>query len=95
MINIKQRKLNISPNLKNKINWAIKFTNSVVTIEKGSLITLEPTNLAYVEPHKLFINEYIFLFFDEQNYFFINNLNNKYKISDLEKYLKLCKNNNY
>ena len=57
MLNIINQKLNLSPELRKKINWAKNYSNIDITIEKGSLIRLEPTNIAYVEPHKVIINE--------------------------------------
>ena len=56
MLNIVKEKLEISPDLKKRINWAIKYTSAGVSLENGSLIKLEPTNIAYVDPHKVRIN---------------------------------------
>ena len=60
MLNIIKEKLDLSPDLKKKINWASKYTSTPITLEKGHLIKLEPTNLSYVEPHKVVINNYTF-----------------------------------
>jgi len=51
MLNIIKEKLDLSPDLKKKINWASKYTSTSITLEKGALIKLEPTNIAYVDPH--------------------------------------------
>ena len=56
MLNIVKEKLDLSSNLKKKINWAKKYTSTPIKLEKGYLIRLEPSNLAYVDPHKVIIN---------------------------------------
>ena len=91
MLNIVKEKLEISPDLKKRINWAIKYTSAGVSLENGSLIKLEPTNIAYVDPHKVRINNYIFLFFDGVDDFYVNDLREKHKLSELETYFKLAK----
>ena len=58
MLNIIKEKLDLSPDLKKKIDWAKNYTSTSITLEKGHLIRLEPSNLAYVDPHKVKINNY-------------------------------------
>lgn len=53
MLNIIKEKLDLSPDLKKKIDWAKNYTSTSITLEKGHLIRLEPSNLAYVDPPKL------------------------------------------
>ena len=91
MLNIIKEKLDLSPDLKKKIDWAKNYTSTSITLEKGHLIRLEPSNLAYVDPHKVIINDYTFLFFNGVDTFYINNLNDKHNLSELEKYFKLAK----
>ena len=91
MLNIIKEKLDLSPELKKKIDWAKNYTSTSITLEKGHLIRLEPSNLAYVDPHKVIINDYTFLFFNGVDTFYINNLNDKHNLSELEKYFKLAK----
>ena len=91
MLNIIKEKLDLSPDLKKKIDWAKNYTSTSITLEKGHLIRLEPSNLAYVDPHKVKINNYTFLFFNGVDTFYINNLNDKHNLSELEKYFKLAK----
>ena len=91
MLNIIKEKLDLSPDLKKKINWASKYTSTPITLEKGHLIKLEPSNLAYVDPHKVIINNYTFLFFNGIDDFYINNLKEKHNLSELENYFKLAK----
>lgn len=49
MLNVVKEKLELSSNLRKKINWASKYTSTSITLEKGTLIKLEPTNIAYVD----------------------------------------------
>ncbi len=91
MLNIIKEKLEISPDLKKKINWAKNYTSASITIEKGALIKLKPTNIAYVDPHKVIINNYTFLFFNGIDIFYINTLKEQHNLSELEKYFKLAK----
>ena len=56
MLNIIKEKLDLSPGLKKKINWAKNSTSTSITLEKGHFIRLEPSNLAYVDLHKVIIN---------------------------------------
>ena len=91
MLNIVKEKLDLSPDLKKKIDWAKKYTSTSIIIEKGHLIRLEPSNLAYVGPHKVIINDYTFLFFNGVNTFYVNNLNEQHNLSELEKFFKLAK----
>lgn len=91
MLNIIKEKLDLSPDLKKKINWAKNYTSTSITLEKGHLIRLEPSNLAYVDPHKVIINDYTFLFFNGVDTFYVNTLNDKHNLSELEKFFKLAK----
>ena len=61
------------------------------SVKKGALIRLEPTNIAYVKPHEVLVNNIKFLFFNNTDFFCINDLDNRYKLSDLEEILKLIK----
>lgn len=69
MIKIIKKKINMSDELKTKINWSCKFNNRPYQIIEGHLRIVEHTNLAYVEPHKVIINNQLYLFFNEQNIF--------------------------
>ena len=91
MLNIIKEKLDLSPDLKKKIDWAKNYTSTSIMLKKGHLIRLEPSNLAYVDPHKVIINDYTFLFFNGVDTFYVNNLNEQHNLSELEKYFKLAK----
>lgn len=85
MFNIIKEKLDLSPDLKKKIDWAKNYPSTPITIEKGQIIKLLPTNIAYIEPHKVLINNYTFLFFNGINVFYINTLHVEHNLTELEK----------
>ena len=87
MIRIIKKKINMSDELKTKINWSCKFNNRPYQIIEGHLRIVEHTNLAYVEPHKVIINNQLYLFFNEQKYFYLGNLQNKVPLSELSEYI--------
>ena len=91
MLNVVKEKLELSPDLRKKINWASKYTSTSITLEKGTLIKLEPTNISYVDPHKVIINDIKFLFFNSVDCFYINSLNDKHEFSELEIMFKKVK----
>lgn len=61
MIKIIKNKINMSDELKIKINWSCKFNNRPYQIIEGYLRIVEHTNLAYVEPHKVIIGDTLFV----------------------------------
>ena len=87
MIKIIKKKINMSDELKAKINWSCKFNNRPYQIIEGYLRIVEHTNLTYVEPHKVIIGDTLYLFFNEQKHFYIGNLKNKIPIADLSEYI--------
>lgn len=52
MIKIIKKKINMSEELKSKIEWACLFSKQKYQIIEGCLRIVEHTNLAYVEPHR-------------------------------------------
>ena len=87
MINIVKKKINMSDELKAKINWSCKFNKKSYQIIEGYLRIVEHTNLAYVEPHRVIIKDKLYLFFNEQDYFYIDSLENKYPLSKFNEYI--------
>jgi hypothetical protein len=87
MINIVKKKINMSDELKAKINWSCKFNRKSYQIIEGYLRIVEHTNLAYVEPHKVIIEDKLYLFFNEQKHFYIGNLKKKIPLSELSEYI--------
>ena len=82
-----KKKINMSDELKTKIEWSCKFSKKSYEIIDGYLRIVEHTNLAYVEPHKVIIDNQLYLFFNEQKYFYLGNLNNKIPLSELSEYI--------
>ncbi|HJJ14966.1 MAG TPA: hypothetical protein OIM60_00720 [Clostridiaceae bacterium] len=87
MIKIIKKKINMSDELKAKINWSCKFNNRPYQIIEGYLRIVEHTNLAYVEPHKVIIGDKLYLFFNEQKNFYMGNLKKKIPLSELSEYI--------
>ena len=87
MINIVKKKINMSNELKAKINWSCKFNKKSYQTIEGYLRIVEHTNLAYVEPHRVIIKDKLYLFFNEQDYFYIDSLENKYPLSKFNEYI--------
>ena len=88
MVNIIKEELSLEESLKKKIEFICDFTNTKPTIINGSIRKVDRTNLIYIEPHRIIINNITFLAFNYSNEIFIENLNNKIKLSELEKFLK-------
>ena len=61
MIKIIKKKINMSDELKVKINWSCKFNNRPYQIIEGHLRIVEHTNLAYVEPHNVIIGDILYM----------------------------------
>ena len=88
MLSITRKEINISKELKSKIEWTCKLKQVTPEIINGSLRIVEHTNLAYVEPHRVIIKGKLYLFFNEQNYFYIDSLENKYPLSKFNEYIE-------
>ena len=82
------KQLNISEELKRKIEFICKFANVNYTLTNGNIKSIKNTNIAYVKPHILRVKETDFLILEECDDIFINDFNNKIKFKDLESYLK-------
>ena len=71
MIKIIKKKINMSDELKAKINWSCKFNNRPYQIIEGHLRIVEHTNLAYVEPHKVIIGDTLYYSSMNKNIFIL------------------------
>ena len=85
---ITKKEINISEELKSKIEWTCKLKQVKPEIINGCLRIVEHTDLAYVEPHRVIIKGKLYLFFNEQNYFYIGSLENKYPLSKFNEYIE-------
>ncbi len=90
MVNIIKQEIDIEESIKKKISLICDFCNTKPTFIKGSIRKIDRTNLTYLEPHRIIIKNITFLIFNYSNEIFIENLSNKMKLSELEKYLKNC-----
>lgn len=88
MLIVTKKEINISEELKSKIEWTCKLKQVKPEITNGYLRIVEHTNLAYVEPHRVIIKDKLYLFFNEQNYFYIGSLENKYPLSKFNEYIE-------
>lgn len=90
MLNIIKKQINISKELNSKIEWACQLKlkgKEKPKIYQGSLRVIEHSNLVYVELHRLVIKNNLYLFFNEHDYFYVNDLRNKYPLSQLKDYI--------
>ena len=88
MVNIIKKEVRMEEHLRNRLEFICEFCRVKPVIINGNLRTIDKTNLTYLEPHRIIINDVTFLAFNYSNEIFIENLNNKNKLSELEKYLK-------
>jgi hypothetical protein len=91
MLKINKQEIKIDDELYKKINTICSFLNVIPIIKSGSIRCIENTNISYVEPHTITINKVPILMFNGSNDIYIGNLNNKFKIYDLEKIIKSIK----
>ena len=90
MIKIIKEEIEIDESLVSRLSVICDFCNTKPTFIKGSIRKIDRTNLTYLEPHRIIIKNITFLIFNYSNEIFIENLSNKMKLSELEKYLKNC-----
>ena len=88
MLTIETTKLEISKELKSKIDIICRFENVKPIYENENIQNIKNTNIAYVSPHIITINNIKYLFFNNSNDIFINNYNEKIKIKDLKDHIK-------
>ena len=91
MIKVVKKKINMSDELKTKIDWSCRFAKHKYEIYEGCLRIVEHTNLSYIEPHKVIIKGITFLVFNYSKILYINNLSNSIEIKDLKNYIKKLK----
>lgn len=88
MLNITKQEIVMDESLRKKLEIICDFSKTTMKVINGSIRKLDHTNLAYIEPHRVIIKDITFLVFNNSNEIFIENLSNKMKITELEKYLK-------
>lgn len=85
---IETKELNISDELKRKIEMICRFAYAAYSLENGNIKSIKDTNIAYIKPHILKVNNNHYLIFEECDDVFINGYKDKIKFKDLENYLK-------
>jgi len=85
---IETNELNISDELKRKVELICRFANVDYTFTNGNIKNIKNTNIAYVKPHILRVKKTDYLIFEECDDIFINGYQNKIKFKDLEDYIK-------
>ena len=79
MLTIETKELEISVELKRKVEMICKFACVNIKNIKG-------TNIAYIKPHIININNIDYLMFDECDDIFVNSYEEKIKFKDFETY---------
>ena len=88
MLTIETKEIEMSEELKRKIEMICRFTNTKAIVTNGSIRNLKSTNIAYAQPHQIIINDITYLIFDESNKVFIGTLYNEIPLSELENHIK-------
>ena len=88
MLTIETKELEISKELKRKVEMICKFACVKPTITNGNIKNIKGTNIAYVKPHIIKINNIDYLMFDECDDIFIKKKKKKIKFKDFETYIK-------
>ena len=88
MLTIETKELNISEELKKKVDMICKFAYIKPTYKNGNIRNIKGTNIAYVKPHVITINKIDYLMFDECDDIFVNGYDEKIKFKDFETYIK-------
>ena len=88
MVNGTKQEVRMEESPRKRLEIICEFWRVKQIIINGIIRTIDKTNLTYLETHRIIINDITFLAFNYSNEIFIENLNNKIKLSELEKYLK-------
>ena len=88
MLTIETKELEISIELKRKVEMICKFASVKPTITNGNIKSIKGTNIAYVRPHIIKVNNINYLMFDECDDIFVNGYNERIKFKDFESYIK-------
>ena len=88
MLTIETKELEISVELKRKVDMMCKFACVKPTITNGNIKSIKGTNIAYVKPHIIKVNNTDYLMFDECDEIFVNGYDETIKFKDLENHIK-------
>ena len=88
MLTIETTELEISENLKKKVDMICKFACVKPKYKNGNIKSIKNTNITYVRPHIITIKNNEYLIFEECDDIYVNGYNEKIKFKDLENYIK-------
>ena len=88
MLIMETKELQLSEELKRKIDMICRFTSTTPTITNGNIKSIKGTNIAYVKPNIIKIKNINYLIFDECDDIFINGYDKKIKFKEFENYIK-------
>lgn len=88
MLTIETKQLEISDELKRKVDMICRFSNVKYSFVNGTIKDIKESNISYVKPHIITINDNDYLIFENYDYVFINGYNKKIKFKDLTDYIK-------
>ena len=77
MLTIETTELEISENLKKKVDMICRFAYVDYTITNGNIKSIKNTNIAMVKPHIVKIKGIDYLIFDECDDIYVNGYNEK------------------
>ena len=80
MLTIETKVLNISEELKKKVDMICKFAYAKTTYKNSNIRNIKGNNIAYVKPHIITINQIDYLMFDECDDIYINVYEQNYEI---------------
>ena len=84
MLTIETKELNISEELRKKVDMVCKFAYAKPTYKNGNIRNIKGTNIAYVKPHVITINKIDYLMFDECEDIYINGYDKDYDDRDID-----------
>ena len=88
MLTIETKELEISLELKRKVEMICKFACAKPTYHNGNVINIVNSNIAYVKPHIITINNINYLMFEECDDIYINGYSKKIQFKDFEQFIK-------
>ena len=91
MITIETKKLEISQELRDKVDKICAFANVKAKYIPGEIKSFKGSNLAYVRPHIVIINNNDYLIFEKSNYIFVNGYDKKITFPEFRKLILLTK----
>lgn len=89
MLQYETKKLEVSKELKKKIDIALSFAEvKDYELISGEIKAVKSTNLGFVRPHILKIKGTDYLIFENSKIVFINGYKDKIKFSELSEYIR-------